>query len=1008
MNYYENNKYCKGVLVLIALVFWPIAAYTQQASGSVSGKVTDTSTGEVLPWANTTIVGTNMGAATDKNGNYYIPNVPPGTYTLRASYLGYGESDQTIVLTYDETLNINFELTYGEVLEGEEIIVTAQASGELSAINQQLGSNTITNIVDESQIKELPDANAAESVGRLPGVAIVRSGGEATKVTIRGLSPKFNAVTVNGVTIPATGANDRSVDLSLISSNMLNGIEVIKAALPDKDANSFGGTIDLKLTEAKPEASFDVSLKGGYSQYRDIYGNYDYDISFSNRFFSNRLGVVASVHSEEYDRSADKFSGKYIQIEHPTKGRVTQVSGIGLVEENVTRRRNGGVLFLDYKLPYGKITANSFYNQKDNNGVYNTRSIKSESGNQYWETDVGKTSSSIFTNILSLNQDFDWIKYNATIALTSSKYIKPEYYRWRAIMQSGVMTAIPDETTHPDSLPGMVSLDSPIMLSHIWVDKHDREENRSSLNLDIEAPFRLGSSISGSIKTGIKISRLDRFNDQEQNGRAGLQHGSVPGQIININDYWGQIDSLNPNIDMAAVVNEIGYIPIDFVGKRFNREDFLEGNHNLEWVFDLEMMRPLTEAYIRTKAVFDDPTTEFNDSFYRNHSIGSRGFDYSGEEATQAGYVMGTFHLGKKLTFIPGIRWEGVKSNYEGQRFREIISAWQNLEPVDLEDLEVERENDFWLPMIHLQYKPLDWLKIRIARTETVSRPNYNYYTPISHINGFETSIQAANSQIRPSRATNYDLSVSVYENKVGLLTISPFHKRIEDNIIPVSFNLHPDIEEEIPDGLNIPISWYEQRPTVKTFINNPSNATYSGIEFSWNSNLWYLPSVFKGLVLGVNYTYIESSTKYTGYKVVESDSIKSLIPRPGFDIIEYYKTLVDTSRVGRMLDQPTDVGNITLGYDYKDFSVRFTYLYQSDISTYIHSVNSLFDTFSAEYSRMDMQIKQRINSKVEIYGNYRNITKTADRSYMSNSTLNPSYLEYYGSTIDIGIRYRM
>ena len=93
-------------------------------------------------------------------------------------------------------------------------------------------------------------------------------------------------------------------------------------------------------------------------------------------------------------------------------------------------------------------------------------------------------------------------------------------------MQSGVMTAIPDETTHPDSLPGMVSLDSPIMLSHIWVDKHNREENRSSLNLDIEAPFRLGSSISGSIKTVIKISRLDRFNDQEHTGRAGLQHGS--------------------------------------------------------------------------------------------------------------------------------------------------------------------------------------------------------------------------------------------------------------------------------------------------------------------------------------------------------------------------------------------------------------------------------------------------------------------------------------------------
>ena len=991
------------------LVFWPIAANAQQASGTVSGKVTDTSTGKILPWANITIVGTNMAAASDEDGNYHIPNVPPGTYTLRASYLGYGESDQPLVLTFDESSIINFELSYGEVLEGEEVIVTSQASGELSAINQQLRSNTITNIVDETKIKELPDANAAESVGRLPGVAIKRSGGEATQVSIRGLSPKFNMVTVNGVPVPATGANDRSVDLSLISSNMLNGIEVIKAALPDKEANSFGGTIDFKLREAKPEASFDVALKGGYSQYRDIYGNYDYDISYSNRFFRKRLGIVASLHSEEYDRSADKFSGSYTQTESidPTKGRVRKVSGIGLVEENVTRRRNGGVLFLDFELPKGKITANSFYNQKDNNGIYNIRSINSDAGHQYWDTNVGKSSSSILTNILALDQDFSWIKYDATIAQTSSKYKQPENFRWRAIMEGGVMTAIPDENTHPDSLPGMVSLDRPIKLSHIWVDKLDREENRRSVNLNIEAPFWLGRNISGSIKTGAKISWLDRFNDQEQNGRGGLQYGSIQGTQITINDHWGQIDSLLPDYDLATIIEETGYIPIDSVANRFNRDDFLEGIYNLEYVFDSEMMQRLTEAYIRTKDVFDDSATVINDSFFRNDAIGSKGFDYSGEEVYQAGYVMGTFHLGKKLTFIPGVRWEGFESKYQGQRFREIIAAWQNLDPVELEDLEEKRENEYWLPMVHLQYKPLDWLKIRIARTETVSRPDYYYYAPITHINGYDTYIQAANSQIRPARATNYDLSVSVYQNKVGLLTVSPFHKKIDENIIPVSFQLHPDIQEEIPEGLNIPLSWYSQRPTVSTHINNPNSATYSGVEFSWSSNLWYLPSVFKGLVLGFNYTYIESSTEYQGYKVVESDSIKNIIIRPGLEIIEYYKTLVDTSRVGRMLDQPTHVGNITLGYDYKGFSVRFTYLYQSDISTFIHSVNPLFDTFSSDYSRMDMQIKQRITPNIEIYGNYRNMSKTADRSYRSNSTFNPSYMEFYGSTMDIGIRYR-
>lgn len=159
---------------------------------------------------------------------------------------------------------------------------------------------------------------------------------------------------------------------------------------------------------------------------------------------------------------------------------------------------------------------------------------------------------------------------------------------------------------------------------------------------------------------------------------------------------------------------------------------------------------------------------------------------------------------------------------------------------------------------------------------------------------------------------------------------------------------------------------------------------------------------------MNINYTYIESSTKYSGFKTVQSDSIKSIIQRPGVDIIEYYKTLKDTIRTGRMLDQPTHVGNITLGYDYEGFSIRLTYLYQSDVSRFIHSINSLFDTFTSDYSRIDMQIKQKITPNLEVYGNYRNISETADRTYRASSTFNPSYLEYYGSTIDIGVRYKL
>ena len=121
-----------------------------------------------------------------------------------------------------ENLKQDFKLVAVSI-EGETVVVTAQASGQNAAINQQLASNTVTNVVSAARIQELPDANAAESVGRLPGVSVLRSGGEGTQIVIRGLQPKYNNVTVDGVRMASSNPNDRSVDLSMISPFPLRG-----------------------------------------------------------------------------------------------------------------------------------------------------------------------------------------------------------------------------------------------------------------------------------------------------------------------------------------------------------------------------------------------------------------------------------------------------------------------------------------------------------------------------------------------------------------------------------------------------------------------------------------------------------------------------------------------------------------------------------------------------------------------------------------------------------------
>jgi hypothetical protein len=184
------------------------------AGGNVEGTVVDEKTGEALAGANIILAGTSRGAAADMDGKFVISNVTPGTYVIKASYIGYYETKATIVVKDGQTVKQNFKLA-PVTLQGETVVVTAQAFGQTQAINQQLAADQIMNVVSAAKIQELPDANAAESIGRLPGIAVMRSGGEGNEVVIRGLAPKYNAVTIDGVQMSSSDPNDRSSDLFL-------------------------------------------------------------------------------------------------------------------------------------------------------------------------------------------------------------------------------------------------------------------------------------------------------------------------------------------------------------------------------------------------------------------------------------------------------------------------------------------------------------------------------------------------------------------------------------------------------------------------------------------------------------------------------------------------------------------------------------------------------------------------------------------------------------------------
>ena len=149
---------------------------TSQWGGDIRGKVLDANTGDPLPGAIVLLKGTSMGASTDLEGNYSIRDVPLGSYLVRVSYIGYVSRVIFVQLAKGGKLTEDLKLRPVGV-KGKAVVVTAQASGQAQAINQELSSDKIMNAVSAAKIRQLPDENAAESVGRLPGVFVLRKGG---------------------------------------------------------------------------------------------------------------------------------------------------------------------------------------------------------------------------------------------------------------------------------------------------------------------------------------------------------------------------------------------------------------------------------------------------------------------------------------------------------------------------------------------------------------------------------------------------------------------------------------------------------------------------------------------------------------------------------------------------------------------------------------------------------------------------------------------------------------
>ncbi len=946
--------------VVITTVFILITTLLYaQKYGEVQGFIVD-ETGEPVVYANVQLMGTASGTISDEKGFYSIKKVTPGDYDIRATFVGYSDSKATIKVSAETVTTQNFRMVITSI-QGEEVIVTAMARGQAKAINTQISARNIKNVVSEQKIRELPDANAAEALARLPGVSVIRSGGEAVAIKIRGVSS--NTMFVNGMRLDG--------GLGSISSSMIGGIEVNKAFMADQDADVLGGNVEFKMRKAQTGFRKDIWLKTGYNNFTKSFKMQNVDVLLSDRFLDERLGVMLGMNYDRKNRGRDILSANHNTFYASENGsediRAVKLTGVGMDHFENMNTRYGVTVYTDYQLKSGELHYQAFFSQLNSeNVVYHNGYSGAELS--YRSTRSQKLKRNFLQGIGGEHTLFG-AKLEWSVSMSKNQDNTPQSLSVGGRNISGLDA-------------GAVGIDSSTTISeYISTAKHDIDwteiSNPSyetselsatelSARLDVEVPFRLGSKIAGYVKLGGKVRDINRSMDKWKRGSSfGRHSGENLGDtaIARLPDFgWKYL----PN-------TEFGFLPfaVEPYAHDFYRHDaqswFWTDFDKLEYVLD----------------VTDDMLHEY---------MAADKDDYTNSQRNYAGYIMAGIDIGDYITFMPGIRYE----KYEYSTTARWFIQGEGYGPYDTQgqigDTTASHFTENFFPMVHLKIKPTKWFDIRLAATKTLTRPGFTQMSPRYYRNK-AISQYMGNPYLRPQTNYNYDIYFSFYTDRTGLFTIGAFYKKMEDQVLNYTLRI---INAEEEYGLD-PI--YENKLYSKP-VNNKWPGYVKGVEVDWQTQFSFLPKPFNGILLNMNLTYMQSETRYPFYSFY-----KEYLDEPPY-VINVGK---HDSRVNTIIGMPDMIANLALGYELGGFSGRISAYYQSATITSAQASNKSLDQNRDALMRLDMQLSQKFKKVpgLTLYLNINNMTNNPDRMVL---TYHPSKLtreELYGASGDIGIRYR-
>ncbi len=903
----------------------------------------------------------------------------------------------------------------------EDLLVTGFRSSLFSALEQKRAETAVVDVIKAEDVAKFPDNNLAESLQRVPGVAVARDGGEGRSISVRGLGPDYTRVRLNGLEAQTTsngfeGINrTRGFDFNVFASELFNSLTVRKTPSAEVEEGSLGATVDLKTAQPFDNVGpqFTVAGKLGYN---DLSEETDprYALLASNTFLDDSLGILFSAAYSE--------SNKISQASHNLNwDRMTDNGGW------CDPMNAAGVCF-------GELPQGISYEQLKSSSIYHPRIPRLAQFNVQNER-LGMTTSLQWRPAESTEISLDLL-YSKHEGLRQESLLTPIGI-FRGQSQQGKPETIVREAEVRGNDLIYAKLDNVDLRAETSIFDFNTEFQQAGLTIEHEFSERLrmdmqlGTSDSDFDEPRETTIQVDRLNTDGfiYDFRESMKHPRIVwGFDTNnpANYYFGPAQpgftsgSTGPEIRLRpqAVENSFEQAEINFAYDATDVWTIKSGLSQREYTMDSDSQRMANERNVPTLPAgisvadlvvpfsgFDDfslpadtatswivpSEAAFIEVFdiysntgafqLRRDLASARSNIFSIGEKDLAAYVQADFNA--EVSGIPvrgdlGVRY--VKTEQDSQGYAEA--------GLNTQQLFVSRTYEDWLPAINLVAELQEDISLRASASKVMTRPPLSQLTPGGSVNVFGGTrlVNQGNPNLDPIEADAFDAGIEWYFAEGSVLSAGYFYKDVKTYIATLrttqAFNTLG-----IPDAV---LTGTGVLPTDDFTYSRPVNSEggpLRGIELNLQAPFSFLSGSWQNFGLLANYTHVTSDITY--------------IVNPALPVGAAGRTAVLP-----LINLSEDTANLTVYYEQDGFQGRVSASYRDDYLRIVPGLNGQDADGTAGSMYVDASFTYSFNDHYQISFEAQNLGDTYEHLYNDTNAKRNEYYRNFGRQYFIGLRY--